>query len=91
MEDPRFWEGAAFATFGGLPSARNSVTVVGFPLGGDTVGPCLACRMGQAALGSCRWGLAAARLRVCVRLWSLCPVINEAAARLPSCARRAPP
>ncbi|KAL4448419.1 hypothetical protein ABPG75_005638 [Micractinium tetrahymenae] len=37
VEDPGFWEGAAFATFGELPSARDSVTVVGFPLGGDTI------------------------------------------------------
>ncbi|KAL4448415.1 hypothetical protein ABPG75_005634 [Micractinium tetrahymenae] len=38
VEDPKFWEGAVFATFAAsLPSPRDQLTVVGFPVGGNTV------------------------------------------------------
>lgn len=38
VADPMFWEGANFVEFANeLPSLRDSVTVVGFPIGGETV------------------------------------------------------
>lgn len=41
MDDPACWAGAEFASFGTLPSPRDAVTVVGYPIGGDTVRMCL--------------------------------------------------
>jgi len=37
VEDPAFWEGAEPVTFGQLPQLQDAVTVVGYPIGGDTM------------------------------------------------------
>ncbi|XP_047307811.1 protease Do-like 2, chloroplastic [Impatiens glandulifera] len=37
VESKEFWEGAEPLQFGGLPCLQDGVTVVGYPLGGDTI------------------------------------------------------
>ncbi|KAG2697270.1 hypothetical protein I3760_07G098700 [Carya illinoinensis] len=37
VESKEFWEGAESLDFGRLPSLQDAVTVVGYPLGGDTI------------------------------------------------------
>lgn len=37
VEDPAFWEGVEPVKFGVLPRLQDSVTVIGFPIGGDTM------------------------------------------------------
>ncbi|KAK3004157.1 hypothetical protein RJ639_019053 [Escallonia herrerae] len=37
VESKEFWEGAKPLSFGRLPRLQDSVTVVGYPLGGDTI------------------------------------------------------
>ncbi|XP_078168968.1 protease Do-like 2, chloroplastic [Carex rostrata] len=37
VENEKFWKGAESLSFGRLPSLQDSVTVVGYPLGGDTI------------------------------------------------------
>ena len=37
VEDDAFWEGLTPLCFGALPRLHSSVTVVGYPLGGDTI------------------------------------------------------
>ncbi|KAK4558593.1 hypothetical protein RGQ29_008059 [Quercus rubra] len=37
VESKEFWEGAEPLTFGHLPRLQEAVTVVGYPLGGDTI------------------------------------------------------
>ncbi|KXZ47287.1 hypothetical protein GPECTOR_36g14 [Gonium pectorale] len=37
VEDDAFWEGVEPVTFGELPQLQDAVTVVGYPIGGDTM------------------------------------------------------
>ena len=37
VEDDAFWAGQSFVRFGVLPRLQDSVLVVGYPIGGDTV------------------------------------------------------
>jgi hypothetical protein len=37
VEDEAFWEGSAPVVFGPLPQLQEAVTVVGYPIGGDTI------------------------------------------------------
>jgi hypothetical protein len=37
VKNDEFWEGVPEMKFGGLPSLQDSVTVVGYPIGGDTI------------------------------------------------------
>jgi S1-C subfamily serine protease len=37
VEDDAFWEGQSYVRFGVLPRLQDSVLVVGYPIGGDTV------------------------------------------------------
>ncbi|KAL4419940.1 hypothetical protein ABPG75_007038 [Micractinium tetrahymenae] len=37
VEDESFWEGLEPVSFGGLPHLQDSVTVIGYPIGGDTM------------------------------------------------------
>jgi hypothetical protein len=37
VEDEAFWEGTEPVAFGSLPQLQAAVTVVGFPIGGDTM------------------------------------------------------
>ncbi|PSC74876.1 Protease Do-like 9 [Micractinium conductrix] len=37
VEDESFWEGLVPVSFGGLPQLQDSVTVIGYPIGGDTM------------------------------------------------------
>ena len=37
VEDDEFWEGLHPVRFGKLPVLQDPVTVVGFPIGGDTI------------------------------------------------------
>jgi S1-C subfamily serine protease len=37
VEDPEFWKGVAPLSLGPLPSLQDSVYVVGYPIGGDTI------------------------------------------------------
>ena len=37
VEDPAFWEGVSPVKLGPLPLLQDSVFVVGYPIGGDTV------------------------------------------------------
>uniref|UniRef100_A0A061SEI7 Protease do-like 9-like n=1 Tax=Tetraselmis sp. GSL018 TaxID=582737 RepID=A0A061SEI7_9CHLO len=37
VEDNAFWEGIQTVRFGSLPHLQDSVTVIGFPIGGDTM------------------------------------------------------
>ncbi|GFR47412.1 hypothetical protein Agub_g9129 [Astrephomene gubernaculifera] len=37
VEDDAFWEGVEPVTFGQLPQLQDAVTVVGYPIGGDTM------------------------------------------------------
>lgn len=37
VEDDEFWEGISPVEFGDLPSLQDAVTVVGYPIGGDTI------------------------------------------------------
>ncbi|KAI3935408.1 hypothetical protein MKW98_027548 [Papaver atlanticum] len=37
VEDDEFWEGVSPIEFGSLPSLQDAVTVVGYPIGGDTI------------------------------------------------------
>lgn len=37
VEDESFWEGLQALHFGGLPRLQDSVTVIGYPIGGDTM------------------------------------------------------
>ena len=37
VEDPEFWAGVATLSLGPLPSLQDSVYVVGYPIGGDTI------------------------------------------------------
>jgi S1-C subfamily serine protease len=37
VEDESFWEGLEPVRFGGLPRLQDSVTVIGYPIGGDTM------------------------------------------------------
>lgn len=37
VDDENFWEGATPLKFGGLPNLQDAVTVVGYPIGGDTI------------------------------------------------------
>ncbi|XP_050223892.1 protease Do-like 9 [Mercurialis annua] len=37
VEDDEFWQGVSAIEFGELPALQDSVTVVGYPIGGDTI------------------------------------------------------
>ena len=37
VEDEEFWEGVSPVEFGDLPELQDAVTVVGYPIGGDTI------------------------------------------------------
>lgn len=37
VEDNEFWEGLSPVEFGDLPALQDAVTVVGYPIGGDTI------------------------------------------------------
>lgn len=37
VDDEAFWKGSVPLRFGGLPSLQDAVTVVGYPIGGDTI------------------------------------------------------
>ncbi|KAI9177368.1 hypothetical protein LWI28_014306 [Acer negundo] len=37
VNDDEFWEGVLPVEFGGLPALQDAVTVVGYPIGGDTI------------------------------------------------------
>ncbi|KAM7475550.1 hypothetical protein LguiB_022793 [Lonicera macranthoides] len=37
VEDDEFWEGVSPVQFGDLPALQDAVTVVGYPIGGDTI------------------------------------------------------
>ncbi|GJN29201.1 hypothetical protein PR202_gb17399 [Eleusine coracana subsp. coracana] len=37
VEDDEFWEGVSPVEFGPLPALQDAVTVVGYPIGGDTI------------------------------------------------------
>ncbi|KAI3913280.1 hypothetical protein MKW92_010017 [Papaver armeniacum] len=37
VEDDEFWEGVSSIEFGSLPALQDAVTVVGYPVGGDTI------------------------------------------------------
>ncbi len=37
INDDEFWEGVAPVEFGDLPALQDAVTVVGYPIGGDTI------------------------------------------------------
>lgn len=37
VNDDEFWEGVTPVQFGALPCLQDAVTVVGYPIGGDTI------------------------------------------------------
>lgn len=37
VKDDEFWEGVSPVEFGDLPALQDAVTVVGYPIGGDTI------------------------------------------------------
>ena len=37
VDDDEFWEGIIPVEFGNLPVLQDAVTVVGYPIGGDTI------------------------------------------------------
>lgn len=37
VSDDEFWEGVSPVEFGELPALQDAVTVVGYPIGGDTI------------------------------------------------------
>lgn len=37
VEDNEFWEGLSPVEYGDLPALQDAVTVVGYPIGGDTI------------------------------------------------------
>lgn len=37
VENDEFWEGVSPLQFGSLPALQDAVTVVGYPIGGDTI------------------------------------------------------
>lgn len=37
VDDDEFWEGVSTVEFGDLPALQDAVTVVGYPIGGDTI------------------------------------------------------
>lgn len=37
MDGDEFWEGVSPVEFGDLPALQDAVTVVGYPIGGDTI------------------------------------------------------
>lgn len=37
VENDEFWEGVSPVDFGDLPALQDAVTVVGYPIGGDTI------------------------------------------------------
>lgn len=37
VNDDEFWEGVSPVEFGNLPTLQDAVTVVGYPIGGDTI------------------------------------------------------
>ena len=37
VDEPEFWEGVTPLTFGSLPRLQDSVAVIGYPIGGDTI------------------------------------------------------
>lgn len=37
VEDPEFWAGLEPVAFGDLPRLQDSITVIGYPIGGDTM------------------------------------------------------
>jgi len=37
VNDDEFWEGVSPLEFGDLPALQDAVTVVGYPIGGDTI------------------------------------------------------
>ncbi len=37
VDDDEFWEGVSPVEFGDLPALQDAVTVVGYPIGGDTI------------------------------------------------------
>jgi hypothetical protein len=37
VNDDEFWEGVSPVEFGELPALQDAVTVVGYPIGGDTI------------------------------------------------------
>ena len=37
VDDDDFWEGVSPVEFGDLPALQDAVTVVGYPIGGDTI------------------------------------------------------
>ncbi|MED6167106.1 Protease Do-like 9, partial [Stylosanthes scabra] len=37
VDDDEFWQGMTPVEFGNLPSLQDAVTVVGYPIGGDTI------------------------------------------------------
>ena len=37
VHDDGFWEGVSPVEFGDLPTLQDAVTVVGYPIGGDTI------------------------------------------------------
>jgi hypothetical protein len=37
VDDDEFWKGVSPLEFGSLPTLQDAVTVVGYPIGGDTI------------------------------------------------------
>ena len=37
VDDDDFWNGVSPVVFGSLPALQDAVTVVGYPIGGDTI------------------------------------------------------
>lgn len=37
VSDDEFWDGISPVDFGNLPALQDAVTVVGYPIGGDTI------------------------------------------------------
>lgn len=37
VDNDEFWEGVSPVEFGSLPALQDAVTVVGYPIGGDTI------------------------------------------------------
>jgi hypothetical protein len=50
VEDDSFWEGVHPVHFGPLPQLQDGVTVVGYPIGGDTMSVTSGARPGPACL-----------------------------------------
>lgn len=47
VDDEEFWQGVQPLRFGPLPNLQESVYVVGYPIGGDTVSSCFKTETNQ--------------------------------------------